>query len=485
MNTSADKLMPSAGPNRVRRPAILSGVLLGFLLTLFVIAFVYVAYLFLAWGQTAVAAVPKMPPLALPKLVRSAPASAASQSNALSAFLQSSAGGAPEAPVTLTDRVTVLIMGVDNRPDEPVARTDTILVLTMNPKTGSAGMLSLPRDMLVHVSALDRDVKINTVHVLGEINGFPGGGPALLRDTVAEFIGYPVDYYARINFDGFRQVIDLIGGIDIDVPREIDDPEYPDENYGFDPLYIPAGRQHMAGALALKYARTRHGPGNSDYSRAGHQQQVIMAIKDKVTQPGQLAALLPRLPGLALALANSIQTDMPVEKVITLARIVGEVDLANPTRIVVDNTMGQETTDPTLGFLLIPDMAKVRAATAAVFADAPEEGLSAEEAARQAVQAEAARVVVLNGTQEEGLASKTAAALSDAGYDVVAIGNAERADYAQTWLISHGDTKPKSREALARRFGIIPEHVVSDPPSDNVDLTLIVGQDQAAPQVAP
>ena len=248
---------------------------------------------------------------------------------------------------------------------------------------------------------------------------------------------------------------------------------------------LPAGRQHMDGALALKYARTRHGPGNSDYSRAGHQQQVIVAIKDKVTQPGQLAALLPRLPGLALALANSIQTDMPVEKVITLARIVGEVDLANPTRIVVDNTMGQETTDPTLGFLLIPDMAKVRAATAAVFADAPEEGLSAEEAARQAVQAEAARVVVLNGTQEEGLASKTAAALSDAGYDVVAIGNAERADYAQSWLITHGDEKPKAREALLRQFDIPPDRILSEPPTEDLDLTVIVGADQIQAGASP
>jgi len=93
--------------------------------------------------------------------------------------------------------------------------------------------------------------------------------------------------------------------------------------------------------------------------------------------------------------------------------------------------------------------------------------------------------VVLNGTQEEGLASKTAAALSAAGYTVMAIGNAERSDYAESWLISHGDTKPESREALARRFAILPEHVLSESPAETVDLTLIVGQDQAAQQAAP
>ena len=170
------------------------------------------------------------------------------------------------------------------------------MVVTLNPESSSAGMLSLPRDMLVHASLLDRDVKINTLHVLGEINKYPGGGPMLLSQTVSELLGYPIDFYVRLNFDGFRHIIDLIGGVDIDVANEIRDDKYPDNNYGYDPLYIPAGRQHMGGDLALKYARTRHG--DNDYERAARQQQVILAVKDKIMQPGQLASLLPRHTGV-------------------------------------------------------------------------------------------------------------------------------------------------------------------------------------------
>ncbi len=454
--------------------ALWSGLLLGALLTLFMVALVYVAYLFLSWGRTAVAQVPEMGPLALPKLVQAVPASDSAEPGASGILFPSAERPPEEAAPTLRDRVTVLLMGVDARPGQTVARTDTIMVITIDPQSGSAGMLSLPRDMLVSVPILSDTVKINTVHVIGEIRDYPGGGPALLRDTVVDLIGYPIDYYVRMNFDGFRQIIDLIGGIDIEVAREIRDDKYPDENYGYDPLFIPAGLQHMDGALALKYARVRHI--DTDYQRARRQQQVILAVKDKLTQPGQLASLLPRLPGLALAMANSVQTDMPVERAIMLARAVGQMDLQDPNRAVVDNTMGQAALDPVKGYVLIPDLKKVRAAAAAVFGETAS-GPPPEEMTRQALQAEAARVIVLNGTTEAGLGAEIAASLAADGFQVVAVGNADRADYDQTILITYGDGKDVAREALAGRFGITPDRVRSEPPSESADLVLIIGAD--------
>jgi LCP family protein required for cell wall assembly len=312
------------------------------------------------------------------------------------------------------------------------------------------------------------------VHVLGEIRQYPGGGPQLLKETVEDTLGYPVDYFVRMNFDGFRQVIDLIGGVDIEVPREIRDDLYPDENYGYDPLYIPAGLQHMDGDLALKYARTRHI--DSDYGRAGRQQQVLMAVRDRIMQPGQLAALLPRLPGLAIAMANTVQTDMPVEKAITLARAVGEMEQKDPQRVVIDNTVGVVSLDPTLGYVLTPDMAKLRAAADSIFADQTVAG-DGTDVERQAIADEAARLVVLNGTTQEGLGAQTAADLGAQGFAVSAVGNAAAADFVDTVLISHGDTKPQTLEALIRLFGIAPENVRSEPPSEEQDLTLIVGTD--------
>ena len=469
--------MDASKPNRTPHPGrqvLWSGLLLGFLLMLFVTVFVYVAYLFVGWGRTAAAKAPDMPPLALPKLVQAAAAPDSEESVSAGVLFRTSNRNPQDTGPALKDRVTVLLMGVDNRPGQTVARTDTIMLLTVDPKTGSAGMLSLPRDMLVPVPALNDSVKINTVHVIGEIRNYPGGGPAMLRDTVSDLISYPIDYTVRVNFDGFRQIIDLLGGIDIEVARDIRDDKFPNDNYGYDPLYIPAGLQHMDGALALKYARVRHI--DTDYQRAARQQQVIMAVKDKITQPGQLAALLPRLPGLALALANSMQTDMPVEKAIMLARAVGQMDLAHPTRAVVDNTMGETTLDPAKGYILTPDMDKVRAVAASVFGETAG-GPTAAEVARQAIQSEAARLVVLNGTTEGGLGTEVATSLAADGYQVVAVGNADRADYGQSVLITHGDGKDATREALVSRFGMAPDRVRSESPSESADLTLIVGAD--------
>jgi LCP family protein required for cell wall assembly len=91
-------------------------------------------------------------------------------------------------------------------------------------------------------------------------------GGQLAVDTIQYNLGVRVDYYVLVEFDAFITLVDEIGGIDINVPYEIYDPEYPDMNYGYDPLYIPAGFQHMDGELALKYARTRHG--DNDFERA-------------------------------------------------------------------------------------------------------------------------------------------------------------------------------------------------------------------------
>lgn len=453
-----------------------SGLLFGFLLMVFVATFVYVAYSFLAWGQAALAQAPDLPPLALPKIVRAASETNGQATSAGLALFQPTGERTQDAAAATVGRTTILLMGVDARPGQTIARTDTIIVLTLNPQTGTAGMLSIPRDLKIFLPVTNREWKITSVYPNGESLGYPGGGAALLQETVSGLIGYPIDYYVRVNFDGFQQIIDLIGGIDIDVPRDILDKEYPTEDYGTEELFIPKGRHHMDGALALKYARTRHA--DNDYMRAGRQQQVIVAIKDKVLQDGQLESLLPRLPRLAVAMANSVQTDMPMDKAIALARAVDKVDLQNITRVVIDQKMG--TVDPEypgLGYVLIPDLNKVRAAADAIFADAVV-GPSPEEAARQAIQAEAAKVIILNGTQEKGLAAKTQAALVTGGFNVVNVGNADRADYAETWLVAHGDKTPTTLEALARWFSIPVDRILSEPAATDVDVTLIVGADQ-------
>jgi len=147
------------------------------------------------------------------------------------------------------------------------------------PLQGSVGMLSIPRDLWVTIPGYGEN-RINTAHYLGDKNGYPGGGPALAMKTVQYNLGVPVHFYVRVDFDGFRRIVDTLGGIDIEIPQTINDPKYPDENYGYDPFYIEAGLQHLDGDTALKYARTRATAG-ADFARARRQQQVLFAIREK------------------------------------------------------------------------------------------------------------------------------------------------------------------------------------------------------------
>ena len=189
-------------------------------------------------------------------------------------------------------RVNILVLGIDQREGmaDP-ARTDTMLLFTLDRQARTAGMLSINRDLWVKIPGGQREGKINTAHFLGEVEHVPGGGPALAMQTVQAALDMPVPYYIRLNFSAFERLIDLIGGIDINVEETIDDPAYPDAGFGYDPFHIDAGWQHLDGRTALKYARTRATAG-SDLDRVKRQQQVILAVRDKLLKEKQLPQLL-------------------------------------------------------------------------------------------------------------------------------------------------------------------------------------------------
>ena len=155
------------------------------------------------------------------------------------------------------ERVTILLLGIDQRCDENgPTHTDSMMLLTIDPVGLSAAVLSLPRDLWVDIPDVGVD-RINQAFYYGELYELPGGGPELAMETVESLIGVPVQYYVAVNFDAFIEVVDLIGGIKVDVAEKIDDSAYPDRCYGYEPFHIEAGSQHLDGDTALKYARTR------------------------------------------------------------------------------------------------------------------------------------------------------------------------------------------------------------------------------------
>ncbi len=228
--------------------------------------------------------------------------------------------------LTTDSRINILVLGIDQREGvtDP-ARTDTMLLFTLDRQAKTAGMLSINRDLWVKIPGGEREGKINTAHFLGEVEHFPGGGPALAMQTVQATFDVPVQYYIRLNFSAFEQLIDLIGGIDLNVEETIDDPDYPDASFGYDPFHIDAGWQHLDGRTALKYARTRATAG-SDLDRVKRQQQVILAVRDKLLKEKRLPQLLTQIGSLLTMYSGSIQTNLTPGQLQELIEFAAGID---------------------------------------------------------------------------------------------------------------------------------------------------------------
>jgi len=343
----------------------------------------------------------------------------------------------------------------------------------------SGGMLSIPRDLWVPIPGYEEG-RINTAHYLGEIYDYPGGGPALAAKTVQYNLGVPIHYHARFNFTAFEHLVDLIGGIDVYVSEEISDATYPDEAYGYDPLYIPSGWQHFDGEMALKYARTRHSLGG-DFDRAKRQQQVLVAILEQVTRLDLLPQLAPRAPEVWQTLKDSVVTDLTLDEVIALAQLASEVDSENIRYAVVDENYTQFWSTPDGQQVLIPLRDRIRELRDYIFTTQAPSPQQVDDPSLR-LEAEAATVEVLNGTTTEGLAALTADYLGEEGLRVLQADNADRSDYAESLIIVYTG-KTYTAEYVADLLGFPLTAVVHGAdPNAEYDISIIVGADYQPPE---
>jgi LCP family protein required for cell wall assembly len=252
--------------------------------------------------------------------------------------------------------LTIVLLGSDRRQgDGTVGRTDSIHIVSIDTDGEGVGVLSLPRDLYVNIPDRGRD-RINLVFAYGSTQG-ERGAAELLQQTFLDNFGIQVDHYIYLDFMMFVTLIDKIGGIDVVVPYNIDDPLYPDEEFGYDPFFLEAGLQHLDGETALKYVRTRHE--TNDFYRARRQHQVMLAVRDRVLDFDLLPNLVTQIPSLWKSLAGSYKTDFSPEDVAALALQLKDIDEEAIRLGVVDETATLEHVTPEGASVLVPDTAKV------------------------------------------------------------------------------------------------------------------------------
>jgi LCP family protein required for cell wall assembly len=362
-------------------------------------------------------------------------------------MVTASVGLAAAALLLTPPRESVLIMGTDARPDEiargEVGRTDTLLLLVADRAVPRLALLSVPRDLWVTIPGYGQE-RINAAYEFG--------GSDTARQTVSSVLGQPVNRFAVIGLQGVRDVVNAVGGVDISVAQAIHDDAYPTDNYGYQTVDIPAGRQHMDGETALEYARTRHQ--DSDFGRVARQQQVVVAVRNAMLQPVNW----PRIPGVLAAVAASVKTDVsPLDTIAIGAAMLRSP--GDPDHMVIDTQLATETTGVDGAYLLVAKPA-LKPAVAQFLGGPTLSSMSVE---------------VLNGAGVTGLAARTADKLSHAGFTIAGVADAPRIQ-AQSSIVARPVARAAA-EQLASALGLPASRVSTSPSLSTADIQLTLGSD--------
>jgi LCP family protein required for cell wall assembly len=357
------------------------------------------------------------------------------------------------------DRVNILLLGIDKRDDEPFngTRSDTVMIASIDPVTKSAALVSLPRDLWVQIPNYGPQ-RINVAHAVG--------GPDLVQRTVTANFGIPIQYYARVDFRAFEELVDTVGGVMIDVDRAVKDDEYPTEDYGYQRIYFAPGPQLLDGKRALQYARSRHG--SNDFSRSRRQQTVIVALRERALQLNMLS----KAPSMVGIVQKHLSTDLSPVQLLSLARLISEVDRGRIGNLVIDTTNCARGFTMNGADLLATDPGCVKREIDSTFR------LSAHPELK-------ARVEVLNGSATARLGQRAADYLAAQGFNVVKIGDAERSDYRSS-VVQVLTADRRAAEALATTLRM-PVTAISDLPTPNAvaDIRIVVGNDFRVPTTMP
>lgn len=246
------------------------------------------------------------------------------------------------------DVVNILLIGQDRRPGEPRARSDVMLLVTVNTKKNEVTLTSFMRDLYVQIPGY-ADNRINVPFMLG--------GPELLFDTIEQNFGIRPDKFVEVDFNGFQEVVELVGGIEMELTEleayhlntSEDFYDFPEESW-----YLKEGKNLLDGKQTLAYSRIRAIDPTADFARTQRQRKVIAALIEKAAELN-----LIQLNELLLQMTEMITTDMTSREILSYARllypVLAEVDEINSVQIPADGTFYSAAVDG-VGMVLVPDL---------------------------------------------------------------------------------------------------------------------------------
>ncbi len=319
------------------------------------------------------------------------------------------------------ETVNFLLIGSDRRPGGSF-RTDTMVIAILRPNEGQVSLISIPRDLWVSIPDWENQ-RINTAYQHGVSVGYPGGGAGLLKDTVQYNLGIRIDHTALVEFDGFRQIVDTLGGVDVPVSCaytdwRLIDPSYDPNNENNWYLYTAGpGVIHMDGDLALWYARSRQK--SSDFDRGRRQQEVLRALFTQALQAGTLS----RIPELYSDLKNTVETDLGLGDILQLSLYAPKMTNADIRSYYIRPPIVSSWITDGGAYVLSPNQD--------LLAQMLTEALSPS---TKVVEKQSIIIDVMNGTSIAGYEALATSRLNYAGYETNVIPS-DRQDYAYSVLI--------------------------------------------------
>jgi len=385
------------------------------------------------------------------------------------------------------DRINFLILGQGGVGHEGPYLTDTIIIASIKPSTGQAAMLSIPRDFSVLIPGYGYR-KINEANSIGEINEYEGGGSAYTAKILEDTLDIPIHYWVRIDFEGFKTVIDKLGGIEICVERGFTDEQYPTPDYLIQTLTFEKGCQEMDGDRALMFARSRHGKNGegSDFARGARQQKIILAVKEKVLS--WKTAISPnRIYNIIDTVKNNTQTNIEIWQIPNFINLSKKIDLDHTTQKSLDASQNgylKNWITDTGTYVLIPrtgNYTEIRYLVKNIFQV-------------NLIEQETANLIILNGTEVTGLAQTVADEFTMLGLRNLDIANSPEKGYEKTVIYKMNDSedKKKALQLLKSKLDAnvtdnLPHQLdayfspedpsVKVPAKEEVDFLIILGQD--------